>query len=170
MDVSVVTRLVAKRTQLKLRPEIPAPGPSNVPASRFPSRDSLRLINLLRTLESGSWCVPGGWSNRMQPQVGSSPMPLRKATFPRALRPVGGGAAVLPGAFPLPQGRGGSGEGWQALGRGGKAISWPWGPSAGNDPISIRGCTQSLPMLQSAPGAPIRGGSSSRLCNGEWVM
>ena len=168
MDVSVVTRLVTEKIQLKLRPEVPAPGGPRCDSCHVSLQGTFALIHLPGLWRLGAGVSRAGdWSNRMQPQVDSAPNAPQTVTSFSALWAVGLQSCL---GLSTSLGLGRVEGGWRAPGRGAKAISWPCSPSAANDPISIRGCTRSLPTLQSAPGAPIREGSSSRLCNGEWVM
>lgn len=62
--------------QLKLRPEILEPVAPKCVSLRLPSRTFFRAdICLSGAVESGRWCLFGGWSSRTQPGVGTYPTP-----------------------------------------------------------------------------------------------
>lgn len=88
---------------------------------RFPSGEFFRLICLPGAVESGGKslldCVEAGAAGR-SPGLVPSPTPPLPGTA--LCTEPGYGAWVLPGPSHSPE----PGGGWQAPGRGGKAISW----------------------------------------------
>lgn len=77
----------------------------------------------------GVWGLEPVWRPEQQDAAPTPPLPVTSlCTEPRP------GAQLLPG----PSHSLGPGGGWQAPGHDGKAISWHWSLSAGNDPIFTR--------------------------------
>lgn len=159
VDVSVVTWLATRISNSSSNLRSPNPWPPKVPASRFPSGESLGLTYLPGTLVSGGWCLPGGWSSSSRRHP-SALIPLQMVTSLCAL--PGPGVQILPGPSPFPRAKG---EAVRLQAMAARPLAG-LEPRAGNDPVSI------WRQLTVSPHAPVCSPSShsGRLCNGERVM
>lgn len=100
----------------------------------------------------GVWALVPVWRLEQQDAAWGwdLPHPHLRVVTSSAPRPGLGLRSYL--GLPTPRGPGG---GWRAPGRGGKAISWHWSRVLVMTLFSHGGSSQSLPTLESAPGAPI---------------